>query len=67
MTQLIEWKISNKLIDYDFAISEMEKRVLGIKKNSDKELVWLLEHKSIFTAGTSAKNKDLINNKVKIS
>ena len=60
MTQLIEWKISNKLIDYDFAISEMEKRVLGIKKNSDKELVWLLEHKSIFTAGTSAKNKDLL-------
>ena len=66
MTQLIEWKISNKLIDYDFAISEMEKRVLGIKKNSDKELVWLLEHKSIFTAGTSAKNEDLINNEVKI-
>ena len=66
MTQLIEWKISNKLIDYDFAISEMEKRVLRIKKNSEKELVWLLEHKSIFTAGTSAKNEDLINNKVKI-
>ena len=44
----------------------MEKRVLKIKRNSEKELVWLLEHKSIFTAGTSAKNKDLINNKVKI-
>ena len=66
MTQSIEWKITNKLIDYDFAISEMEKRVLRIKKNSEKELVWLLEHKSIFTAGTSAKNEDLINNKVNI-
>ncbi len=66
MTQLLEWKISDKLIDYDFAISEMEKRVLRIKKNTEKELVWLLEHKSIFTAGTSAKNEDLINNKVKI-
>ena len=66
MTQTVEWKISNKLIDYDFAISEMEKRVLNIKRNSEKELVWLLEHKSIYTAGTSAKNDDLINNKVEI-
>ena len=66
MTELIEWKISNKLIDYDFAISEMEKRVLNINRNTEIELVWLLEHKSIFTAGTSAKNEDLINNNVNI-
>ena len=66
MTQPVEWKISNKLIDYDFAISLMEKRVLNIKRNSNKELVWLLEHESIYTAGTSAKDNDLINNKVEI-
>ena len=66
LKELIEWKISNKLIEYDFAISEMEKRVLNIKKNTQKELVWLLEHESIFTAGTSAKNEDLINNNVNI-
>ena len=66
MKQTVEWKISNKLIDYDFAISEMEKRVFNIKRNSEKELVWLLEHKSIYTAGTSAKDDDLINNKVDI-
>ncbi len=66
MTQTVEWKISKKLIDYDFAISEMEKRVLNIKRNSEKELVWLLEHKSIYTAGTSAKDSDLINNRVEI-
>ena len=66
MTQTVEWKISNKLIDYDFAISVMEKRVLNIKRNSEKELVWLLEHESIYTAGTSAKDSDLINNKVEI-
>ncbi len=66
MTQTVEWKISNKLIDYDFAISIMEKRVLNIKRNSEKELVWLLEHESIYTAGTSAKDNDLINNTVKI-
>ena len=35
-------------------------------KNSEKELVWLLEHESIYTAGTSAKDSDLINNKVEI-
>ena len=66
LKELIEWKISNKLIEYDFAISEMEKRVLNIKRNSEKELVWLLEHKPIYTAGTSAKDDDLINNKVEI-
>ena len=44
----------------------MEKRVLNIKRNSEKELVWLLEHESIYTAGTSAKDNDLINNRVEI-
>ena len=61
MKNNVEWKISNSLIKYDLAISEMEDRVLNIKKNSTKELVWLLEHKSIYTAGSSAKDKDLLN------
>ena len=60
----VEWKISNTLINYDFAISEMQKRIMKIKNNSDNELIWLLEHSSIFTAGTSAKDEDLINNQV---
>ena len=64
MTQVVEWKISNTLINYDFAVSEMENRILKIKKNSERELVWLLEHESIYTAGTSAKDSDLINNRV---
>ena len=64
LLETIEWKISNTPIDYDFAISEMQKRVTNIKANTNKELVWLLEHESIFTAGTSAKDKDLINNQV---
>ena len=61
MKNNVEWKISNSLIKYDLAISEMEERVLNIKKNLTKELVWLLEHKSIYTAGSSAKDKDLLN------
>ena len=65
LLETIEWKISNTPIDYDFAISEMQKRVTNIKSSTDKELVWLLEHESIFTAGTSARDEDLINNQVK--
>ena len=61
MKNKVEWKISNSLIKYDLAISEMENRVLNIKNNSTKELVWLLEHKSIYTAGSSAKDKDLLD------
>ena len=60
----IEWKTSNNPVEYDFAISEMKKRVLEIKKNSAREMIWLLEHNSIFTAGTSAKLEDLKNNNV---
>ena len=65
LLETIEWKISNTPIDYDFAISEMQKRVTNIKSNTNNELVWLLEHESIFTAGTSARDEDLINNQVK--
>tara|TARA_B100000963_G_scaffold266024_1_gene234203 strand:+ start:75 stop:725 length:651 start_codon:yes stop_codon:yes gene_type:complete len=57
----IEWKTSYNPIEYDFAISEMNKRVLEIKKNYASEMIWLLEHNSIFTAGTSAKLEDLKN------
>ena len=60
----IEWKTSNNLVEYDFAVSEMKKRVLEIKKNSAFEMIWHLEHNSIFTAGTSAKLEDLKNSNV---
>ena len=60
----IEWKTSNNIVEYDFAVSEMKKRVLEIKKNSACEMIWLLEHNSILTAGTSAKLEDLKNSNV---
>ena len=66
MFEGVDWKISKGLVGYDFAISEMENRVLEIKQNSAKELVWLLEHEPIYTSGTSAKKEDLINDKVEI-
>ena len=64
LAENVDWKISKDLVGYDFAISEMEKRVLEIKRNSAKELVWLLEHESIYTGGTSAKKEDLKNENV---
>ena len=64
MFEGVDWKISKGLVGYDFAISEMENRVLEIKQNSAKELVWLLEHEAIYTGGTSAKKEDLKNDKV---
>jgi len=64
LAENVDWKISKDLVGYDFAISEMEKRVLEIKRNSAKELVWLLEHESIYTGGTSAKKEDLKNDNV---
>ena len=60
MKNNVEWKISNSLIKYDLAISEMENRVLNIKNNSTKEL-YGFKHKQIYTAGSSAKDKDLLN------
>ena len=65
MVEGFDWKLSKAHVGYDFAISEMEKRVLEIKQNSAKELVWLLEHEPIYTGGTSAKKEDLKNDKVK--
>ncbi len=64
MINEIEWKTSNNPVEYDFAVLEMNKRVLDIKKNHANEMIWLLEHNSIFTAGTSAKLEDLKNSNV---
>ena len=64
MINEIEWKKSNNPVEYNFAVSEMKKRVLDIKKNSACEMIWLLEHNSIFTAGTSAKLEDLKNSNI---
>lgn len=48
-------------IDYETAISEMERRVDGIRAGTEDEAIWLLEHPPLYTAGTSAKVEDLLN------
>jgi lipoyl(octanoyl) transferase len=55
-----EWRISESLVDYDDAVREMEGRVEAIRAGAAPELVWLLEHPPLYTAGTSAKPEDLI-------
>ncbi len=56
----IEWKISDRLIDYETALAEMEKRVAAIRQGTEPELIWLLEHPPLYTAGTSAEEQDLV-------
>ncbi|AOX17047.1 lipoyl(octanoyl) transferase LipB [Kozakia baliensis] len=57
----ILWEKSEKLIPYPEAIHFMEERKHAIRAESAAELLWFLEHPAVFTAGTSARDEDLIN------
>ncbi|AQX27970.1 lipoyl(octanoyl) transferase LipB [Bartonella sp. JB15] len=56
----VEWKISDNLVEYPEALRYMQERVENISAKIAHEQVWLLEHPSLYTAGTSAKKKDLL-------
>ena len=56
----VEWIISSGLVEYPDALKAMDERVDSIQKGNAKELVWLLEHPPLYSAGTSAKPKDLL-------
>ena len=62
----IEIKKSIKPVNYKFAINLLEKRVHNLALNNGKELIWFLEHNSIFTAGTNYKEKEIIDKSIKI-
>ena len=47
--------------DYEPAIEEMEARVAAIRTGTAPELVWLLEHPPLYTAGTSARDEELLD------
>ena len=57
----IEWRVSAGLTPYPEALAEMEARAAAIRAGEAKELVWLLEHPPLFTAGTSADPAELFN------
>ena len=63
----IEIKRSIKPVKYTKAIKELENRVSQlIEKKSNNELIWFLEHPSIFTAGSAYKNSEILDRSVKI-
>ncbi|MEM9394796.1 MAG: lipoyl(octanoyl) transferase LipB [Pseudomonadota bacterium] len=55
----MEWKTSDTLVDYEEAVTAMEARAEAIARGEKKELIWLLEHPPLYTAGTSAEPEDL--------
>jgi len=57
----IEWRVSPGLTPYEEALAEMEKRAAAIREGSARELIWLLEHPPLYTAGTSADPAELFN------
>jgi lipoyl(octanoyl) transferase len=61
MSAEIEWRVSDGLIPYPDALAEMEARAAAVRSGTAKELVWLLEHPPLFTAGTSADPAELFN------
>jgi lipoyl(octanoyl) transferase len=56
-----EWQISDTPVGYEAAVAAMEARVAAIREAAAPELIWLLEHPPLYTAGTSARDEDLID------
>jgi|TARA_B110000114_G_C14850664_1_gene300579 lipoyl(octanoyl) transferase len=62
----IEIKKSIKPIKYDVAIKYLEERLLDINNNKKNDLIWLLEHEEIYTAGTNYKEEEILNKNIKL-
>ena len=61
----IEVKISKKRIDYEQSMQILEKRVDDVINGKKNELLWVIEHNSVYTAGASSKDADLIDKNIK--
>ena len=62
----LEIKKSKKPIKYEDAIKLMEERLFDIHENKSKDLIWILEHKDIYTAGTSYTKSEILDKSIKI-
>ena len=60
----IEIKKSIKPIKYEEAIKFLEERLEAINNNKKDDLIWILEHEEIYTAGTSYKEEEILNNNI---
>jgi lipoyl(octanoyl) transferase len=56
----VEWRVSDRLVPYPAALAIMDTRAAAIAAGTAAELVWLLEHPPLYTAGTSARPEQLI-------
>jgi lipoyl(octanoyl) transferase len=56
----VEWRAEDGLVPYPEAVAEMEARVASIIAGDAPELIWLVEHPPLYTAGTSARDRDLL-------
>jgi lipoyl(octanoyl) transferase len=59
--KLPEWRIDDRPVPYPEALAAMDQRVAAIRSGNAPELVWLLEHPPLYTAGTSARQADLLD------
>lgn len=57
----VEWRVEEGLIPYPEAVAAMERRVAAIRAGDAPEEAWLLEHPPLYTAGTSARDADLLS------
>ncbi|WP_289296846.1 lipoyl(octanoyl) transferase LipB [uncultured Reyranella sp.] len=55
-----EWRIADSAVPYEEALAAMETRVADIRAGRASEMIWLLEHPPLYTAGTSARPQDLL-------
>jgi lipoyl(octanoyl) transferase len=56
----VEWRQEGGIVDYDSALATMTARAAAIAQGEARELVWLIEHPPLYTAGTSARPQELI-------
>ena len=62
----IEIKKSKKPIKYEDALKFMENRLNDLNEKKSNELIWILEHDDIYTAGTSYKENEILDKSIKI-
>jgi lipoyl(octanoyl) transferase len=58
---MVEWIINDGLTGHEEAVARMEARVAAIHAGEADELIWLVEHPPLYTAGTSARDADLLD------
>ena len=63
---IIEIKKSKKPIKYEKAIKLLEERLVEINNNKKGDLIWILEHEEIYTAGTSYKEEEILNKDINV-